>query len=154
MEFRADAAIDYVGQGSTIVHGHVIFLLRALDLGPRHTLRHRLMCYVNRVVNSWDGLWCVAHGEWVHFRTQANELNDRITFGLVFEVAHISGVEISITTSEVRMVPITYLTEIKRVSKVKAQVNFFRQVFHKEMNQERVGVRVQHSDLLSEDVFK
>ena len=56
MEFRADAAIDYVGQGSTIVHAHVNFVLKALDLGPRHTLRHRLMCYIHRVVHYWDGL--------------------------------------------------------------------------------------------------
>ena len=154
MEFRADAAIDYVGQGSTIVHAHVIFVLEALDLGPRHTIRHSLMCYIHLVVNSWDGLRCVAHGERVHFRTQANELDDRISFGFVFEVANISGVEISITTSEVRKVPITYLAEIESVSKVRAQVNFFGQVIHEEMKKERVGVRVQHSDFLSEDVFE
>ena len=149
VEFRADAAIDYISKGSTIVHTHVIFVLEAIDLWPRHTLRHRLMFYVHRIVNSWDGLWCVAHGERGHFGTLANDLDDRITFGFVFEVAHIFSVEISITTSEVRKVPITYLAEIESVSKVRAQVNFFGQVLQKEIKIKRVGVRVQYSDFFS-----
>ena len=61
--------------------------------------------------------------------------------------------EISITTSEVRKVPITYLAKIESVSKVRARVNFFGQVFDEEMKKERVGVCVQHSDVLSKGVF-
>ena len=116
--------------------------------------RHRLMCYVHQVVHSWNGLLCVAHGERIHFTAQANELDVRITFSIVFEVAHISGLEISITKSEVRNVPITYLAEIKSVSKVRVQDNFFGQVFNKEMKKQRVGVSVQHLDFLSEGVFE
>ena len=41
MEFLADAEIDHVGQGCTIVHAHVILVLEALDLKARNTLRHR-----------------------------------------------------------------------------------------------------------------
>ena len=92
MKFRADAAIDHVGQGSTIVHAHVILVLKALDLGARHTLRHRLVTYVHRVIHPWDRLGSVAHGERVHFRAQADELDDRIALVLVLEVAHFSGV--------------------------------------------------------------
>ena len=51
MEFRADTAIYHVGQGSTIEHAHVILMLEALDLVARHTLRHRLVPYVHRVIH-------------------------------------------------------------------------------------------------------
>ena len=83
VEFRADAAIDHVGQGSTIERAHVILVLKALDLGARHTVRHRLVPYVNRVIYFLDRLRGVAHGERVHFRAQANKLDYRIPFGLV-----------------------------------------------------------------------
>ena len=72
MKCRLDAAIDPVGQGSTIVHAHVILVLKALNLGPHHALRHRLVCYVHRVIHSWDLLECVTHGKRVHLRAQAN----------------------------------------------------------------------------------
>ena len=54
VEFRADAAIDHVGQGSTIEHAHVILMLEAHDLGARHTLRHLLVPYVHRVIHPRD----------------------------------------------------------------------------------------------------
>ena len=56
MEFRADAEIDYVSQGSTIVHMHLILVLEALDLRTHHTRRHRLMYYVQWVIYPWNGL--------------------------------------------------------------------------------------------------
>ena len=92
MKFRADGAIDHVCQGSTILHALVILVLEALNLGPRHTFCHRLVPHIHRVVHSWDGLGCVAHGLRVHFRAQTDELDDRIALGLVLEVAHFSGV--------------------------------------------------------------
>ena len=125
MEFRADAAIDHVSQGSTIEHAHVILVLKAFDLGARHTIRHRLVPYVHRVIYSWDRLGGVADGERVHFSAQTNELDYRIPFGLVFEVAHFLFVKISMTTSEGRKVAITNLAKVKCVSKVRAGVYFF-----------------------------
>ena len=92
VKFRADAAIDPVGQGSTIVHAHVILVLEALDLGARNTFRHRIMPNIHWVVNSWDRVGCVAHSEQVHFRAQADELDDRIAHSLVHKLAHFSGV--------------------------------------------------------------
>ena len=92
MKFRANAAMNHVGQGSTIVHAHVILVLEAFYLGPCHIFCHRLMPNIHLVVNSWDRLGCVAHGERVHFRAQADELDDRIALGLVLEVAHLSAV--------------------------------------------------------------
>ena len=125
MEFRAVAAIDYVCQGSTIVHAQVIFVLEALDLGPRHTLCHSLVPHIHRVVDSWDGLGCVAHGERVHLRAQTDELDDRIALGLVLEIAHFSGVYISISMSELRKVAITYLAKVEGVSAVRARDDLF-----------------------------
>ena len=51
VEFRANAAIDHVVQGYTMVHVHVIFVLETLDLGARHTLCHRLLPHINRLVH-------------------------------------------------------------------------------------------------------
>ena len=133
MEFRADAAIYNVGQGSTIVHAHVNLVFESLDLGARQTLRHCLMCYVHWVVYSWKKLGCVAHGERVHFRAHANKIDDRITFGLVFEIAHFFGVEISITTSEARKMLISYLAEIESVLKVRAREYLCCQIFNEEV---------------------
>ena len=129
-------------------------MLEVLDLGARHTFRHRLVPYVNRVVHPRDGLGCVSHGERVHFRAQADKLDDRSTLGLVLEVANFSGVLISITTSELKKVAITNLAKVEGVSKVRALDDFFCQVFHEEMKKERVGVRIQHSDVLSESIFE
>ena len=136
MEFGADAVIDHVGQCSTIEHAHVILVLEALDLGARHTLRQCLVPHVHQVIHPMDGLGCIAHGEQVHFKAQANKLDYWIHFGLVFEVAHFSGVKISVTTFEVRKVAITNLAKIKGDSTVKSRVYFFSQVFHKEVKEE------------------
>ena len=75
MEFRADAKIDNIVQSSTIEHTHEIFVLEALDLGARHTLRYRHVSYVNWVIQFRYGLGCFAYGERVHFIAQANELD-------------------------------------------------------------------------------
>ena len=101
-----------------------------------------------------DGLGSVAHGERVHFRAKADELDNQIAFCLVVEVAHFAGVEFSIRTSDVGKVSRTYLAEIECVSIVRARVYLFGQVFHKEVKEKRVGVRVQHSDSLTEGVFE
>ena len=85
---------------------------------------------------------------------QADKFEYRIAFSLVLEVAHFSGVKLSITTSKVGKVPQTYFAEIESVSKVRVRVDLFGQVFHKEVKRERVGVCVQHSDLFAENVFK
>ena len=100
-------------------------MLEALDLGPRHALCHSLVAHIHRVVHSWDGLGCVADGERVHLRSQANELDDRIALGLFLEIAHFSGVQISISTSELRKVAITYLAKVEGVSEVRAQDYLF-----------------------------
>ena len=63
VEFGSYAAIDHIGKGSTIVHAQVFLLLEALDLGARHTLCHRLVPHIYRVVHPWGRLECVAHGE-------------------------------------------------------------------------------------------
>ena len=80
------------------------------------------MPQIHQIVYYWDGLKCVAKGEQVHFRAQANKLDDPIAFGFGFEVAHLSGVEISITSSDIRKVPITYLAKIKSVSNIRAEI--------------------------------
>ena len=85
MKFIADAAIDHVGQGSTIVHAHVILVLEALNMGPRHTICHRLVCYIHRIVHPWGGLGCFTHCKRLHLRAQADELDDRIALGLVLK---------------------------------------------------------------------
>ena len=92
MEFRADTAIDYVIKGSTIVHVHLILVLKALHLGARHTFCHHLVTHIHRVVHPWDELRCIAHGERVYLREQADELDDQISLSLVLEVAHFSSV--------------------------------------------------------------
>ena len=137
MKFRADAAIDHIGQGSTIVHAHVILVLEAFNLEPRHTFCHRLVPHIHRIVDSWDRLGCVAHGERVHFRAQAYKLDDRIALGLVLDVAHFSAVYISITTSEVRKVAIINLAKVEGVLKMRARVYLFCQVFNKEVKEEK-----------------
>ena len=112
------------------------------------------MPYVLRIIHPRDGLGCVAHGERVHFRAQANELDYRISFGLVFEVAHFYGVKISVTTSEVRKVAITNLANDDGVYKVRAPVFLYCQVFYEEVKEERVGVGVKHSESLTDGVFQ
>ena len=92
MEFRADAEIDHVGQGCTIVHAHVILVLEALDLRAHNTLRHPLVPYVHWVIHPWDGLGCVAQGKRVHLRAQTDKLDDQIALGHVIELTHFSGV--------------------------------------------------------------
>ena len=47
MELLADAAIDHIGQGFTIVHSHVVSVLEALDLGARYAVYHRLVPHVH-----------------------------------------------------------------------------------------------------------
>ena len=133
MEFRADAVIDHVGQGSTTEHAHVILVHEALDLGARHTLCHRLVPYVHREIHPRDGLECGAYGERVHFRAKANRFDYRIPFGLVFEVVYISGVKISMTTSEIRIVASTNLAKVEGVLKLRARVYRFCQVCHEEL---------------------
>ena len=56
--------------------------------------------------------------------------------------------------SEVRQVPIINFAEIESVSKVRARVDFCRQVIHKEVQEKNVGIGVQHSDPLAELVFQ
>ena len=58
------------------------------------------------------------------------------------------------STSEIGKVIRIYLAEIKPVSEVRARVDLLGQVFHKEVEKERVGVRVQHSDSLTDGVFQ
>ena len=91
MEFRADTEIDQVNQGFTIVLTHVILVIKAPDLAARYTLRQHLVPYVHRVVHPWDKLECVKHGEKIHLKTQADELDDRIALGLDLEIAYFSG---------------------------------------------------------------
>ena len=92
MEFRADAAIDHVNQGSTIVHLYVILVIEALDLGARNTLCHRLVPHIHLLVHPWDKHGCVEDGKRVHFRAQVDELDDRISLGLVLEETNFSSV--------------------------------------------------------------
>ena len=50
--------------------------------------------------------------------------------------------------------PITYLANVEGVSHVRARVYLICQAFHEEVKEERVGVRVQHSDSLTEGGFQ
>ena len=68
MKVKSDAAIDHVGQCSIIVHAHIICVVKALYLGLRETIRHRLVFYVYQVVHICNWLGCVAHSELVHCR--------------------------------------------------------------------------------------
>ena len=54
VKFGADAAIDHIGQGSTIEHAHVVLVFEVIDLGLRHTLCHRLVPHIYWVVKPWD----------------------------------------------------------------------------------------------------
>ena len=92
MKFRADAGIDYVSRGSTILHAHVRTVLEALDLGLRHALCHNVVSHIHRVDYSWDRYVCVAHKERVHLRAQTEQFDNRIALCLVFEIAQFSGV--------------------------------------------------------------
>ena len=96
-------------------------MLEALDLGGRQTIRHRRVPYVHLVIHPRDGLGWVALGE----QAQANLLDYRIPFGLVFEVAHFSGVTIIMTTSEVKKMAIINIAKVERVSEVRARVSLF-----------------------------
>ena len=92
-------AIDHIGQGSTIIHAHVVYVLEAPDLCAGDALRHRLVPHVQLVVKPWDVLGCTAHDKGIHLGTQFDELDDRIALGLVLEVAHFSGVRFSCTST-------------------------------------------------------
>ena len=92
VKFRADAAIDHVGLGFTIVHAHVILVLEAINFEARTTLCHRLVPRIHRVVYPWNTLGCYADSERVHFRAQVDELDDRISFHLVLEKIYFSSV--------------------------------------------------------------
>ena len=92
IKFRSEAVIDYAGQGTSIVHAHVILVLEALDLRERHTLCNRIMPLIHRVVHLWDRLGCVAHGKRVHRRAQTNKLDGRIAIGSVLKVTYFYGV--------------------------------------------------------------
>ena len=50
--------------------------------------------------------------------------------------------------------PITYLAKVEGVSKMRARGYLFCQIFNEEVKEERVGVRVEHSDSLTEGVFQ
>ena len=76
MKCRANALIVHFGQGSTIVHEHVILVLEALDFGAGDTLCHRFVPNIYQVIHFWNGFGCVAHGERVHHKAQAEELDD------------------------------------------------------------------------------
>ena len=91
MEFGADSAIGYIGKGSTIVNLHVVFVLETRNLGSRHALCNRLVSHLYRVDQLRDGLGCFAHGERVHLRAQADELDDRIALCFILQVADFSG---------------------------------------------------------------
>ena len=121
VKFKADAAIDYVCKGFTIVHAQVILVLEAVDLGLRNVCCHSLVPHNHRVVHSLNGLGCVAYGKQVNLRAEAIELDYRIALDLVLEVTHFSGVKISSSTSEIRKVAITYLAKVESISEVKAQ---------------------------------
>ena len=58
------------------------------------------------------------------------------------------------TTSEVRKVAITNFAKVENVSKVRARVYLYCQVFYEEVKEKRVGVGVMHSDSLNECVFR
>ena len=49
--------------------------------------------------------------------------------------------------------PITYLAKVEGVSKMRARVYLFCQVFSEYVKEERDGVRVEHSESLTEGVF-
>ena len=49
---------------------------------------------------------------------------------------------------------ITCLAKVEGVSKMRARVYLFCQVFNKELKEERVGFRVEHSNSLTEGVFQ
>ena len=56
MEFRGNAAINYIGQGSTIEHAHVVLVLEVLDFETCHSLCKRLVPHIHWVVLPWDRL--------------------------------------------------------------------------------------------------
>ena len=55
------------------------------------------------------GSQSVAYGERIQLIAQADKQDDRIVLGLVRKITHFSGVEFSISTSEVEKVPQTLL---------------------------------------------
>ena len=130
VEFKADAAIHYINQGSKIEHAHVILVLETLDIRGRQTRFHSVLSHIHRVVHSWDGLGCVARGKHIHFKAQIDKLDDQIALGLVLKVAHFFGAKFSICSSEVGKVSRTYLTKIEGIFIIKARISLFCQVFN------------------------
>ena len=100
-DVRADAAIDHICQGFTIVYAHVVFVLEALDLGARHAVRHRIVINIYWVVQPWSVLNCAAYSEHVHLKAQCNKRNYRTALDLVLEVADFFNVHFSCSTFEV-----------------------------------------------------
>ena len=90
----------------------------------------------------------MAHGQRVHSRAQSDKNR------LVFEIAVFSIVIFGFSTSEVGKVPRMYLAEIECVSEMRARVDLLRQVIHEEVQEDGVGIRVQHSDPVPECVFQ
>ena len=128
-------------------------MFEALNLGARHTIIHCLVIYVNRVIPPRNGLGFVKHGEYIHFRAQANKRDYQALLGLVFKVALFIGVKILMTTSEVRNVAITNFAKVDGDFEVGARVYLFCQMFQEKVKLEQVGVGVKHSNSLSENVF-
>ena len=66
-------------------------MLEALNLGALYVFFYRLVPHIHRVVYSWNGVGCFAHGERVHLKAQDDKLDDRIALRFVPEVAAFSG---------------------------------------------------------------
>ena len=140
MEIRANAAIDYVCQGFTIVHAHEIFVLELLDLGPRHTLRHRLICYIHRVVHSCDGFRENSNNYYTNPRgsnadvhaVDVNYFKDKNKGNPIVEFINLRFKINSFTVCDA--------SEHDSVLKLRAQVNYF--CFQDKIQKERVGVNV------------
>ena len=154
VKFGVNKAIENIGSSSFIVHAHVVLVLKAHELEARYAYCHRILSHIHQVVNLWDKLRCVVHGKGVYFKSLSikSRRSNRDLF--VFKVNYFYGVELSITTFEVKQLRWTDLADIWIVSEIRARVNFLRQEYHEQKEKERVDVRVEKSNSLTEIVYQ
>ena len=74
--------------------------------------------------------------------SQADELDDRIALCFVLEIADLSGVYFSSSTSEIGYMPRTYHAEVEGVSEMRSRVELLRQILNNKVKEERVGIGV------------
>ena len=96
----------------------------------------------------------MAHGERVHLWRQRDELDDRIVLRLVLEVAYLAGVVIASKKFEAGQMARVDIAKVDGVVKPTSRFDLFLHILHEEVKEERVGVRVQHTNTVAEGILQ